>query len=533
MADPIIIEIVPLGNLANRIIQYLVALKLQDALPGAILSNIQLPELELVLPLVEYDATRSDSLTIEVFEYVDVERIIVLARTGAFRHLRLGNYCQIFANLPPLDRCRAVLAGLSEKASAPTSYGDDTIVINVRASEILDGVAHYPLLPIAFYRDIVALSGRKPVFMGQIDDSDYCLALKRAFPTAGFVASAGLYNDFESMRSCRHLVIPASTFSWLAAWLSTAETIVLPMVGFFNPCFMPDTDLLPLDDPRFQFWSFPFYFGLPSPEFLAFQHRLDGSWRRETADRIRHIRSARPLLPRDPLAELALVDPDATRHFFSFDYRTVGYAGPFNSFFDRLATQTSRIMHFDEFFYVHEYPDAGRDITDGWYEDAFRHYVQAGRRMGYLPRQRDLPNIVRGVESTASSVASELEGSAAEQAARATDGAIATGCALRTAVEDQPWWMVDLGREHLITDFYVHYGNDSDGLAHVVTPLDVEFSTDGKTWQRVRRWTERNQTQRWYPRPGMSSRYVRLIARAVAALELRAIEIFGEPCEPE
>ena len=540
MEAPLIIEVVPMGNLANRLIQYLAALEIQIRVPGALLSNIRLPEIGIVVPWVEYDPARQDSLTLRDHEFLDIQRVALLVHRGAIRHLRLWNYCQRIENLPRVDVCRRALAAMSRRAEADEPYGDDFIVINIRAAEILQGVLHYPLLPIDFYRDIIDRSRKRPIFMGQIDDSDYCIALKCAFPDAVFHTSQGVLHDFEMMRTCSHLVISISTFSWLAGWLSTAKTVVLPMVGLFNRCFMFDTDLLPLDDPRYEFWSFPTYFGMPSPEFLRFQHRLANTWRRESVQRVRHILSARPLIRRNPLSELEFVQPYCVNVFFQHDLKPLHFDGAYNSLLERKVSQAYRIMDFDQYFYCHQYLDAARDITDGWYEDAFHHYVLSGSKLGYLPRQRELPNIGRGKKAQVSSVALEsAEGPADVQAARAVDGEVRRGYAFRTKEEDSPWWMVDLGGEHEITDVFIYNRDDQLGHADAATPLEIELSSNGINWVTIhtcmsdRPFGDNSKTEalRWYPRPSVTGRFVRLIVRRTTTLHLRCIEIYGQPLE--
>jgi hypothetical protein len=62
--------------------------------------------------------------------------------------------------------------------------------------------------------------------------------------------------DFGVLRASRHLCVAISTFSWLAAWLSEARTIHLPVAGALHPRQRPDMDLLPVADPRYRFHLF-------------------------------------------------------------------------------------------------------------------------------------------------------------------------------------------------------------------------------------------------------------------------------------
>lgn len=56
---------------------------------------------------------------------------------------------------------------------------------------MLDGILHYPLVPIGFYQDIVATTGLRPVIMGQIEPSFYCEELIDNFPGARVIPSQG------------------------------------------------------------------------------------------------------------------------------------------------------------------------------------------------------------------------------------------------------------------------------------------------------------------------------------------------------
>lgn len=538
MPPSLIIEIVPMGNLANRIIQYLAAIEIQRRVPDAVLSGVHLPELGIETGRLEYDTDAADSLTLRDYEFLDVARVVLLQRRGAIRHVRLWNYCQRVDALPPLDVARDALAMISELAGPVDLLGDDVIVVNIRAAEILTGVIHYPLLPIGFYQDVVARSGRRPVFLGQIDDSDYCRALRAAFPDAEFRTSQGALRDFETMRCCSHLVLSISTFTWLAGWLSSARTIVLPMAGLFNRSFLPDTDLLPLGDERYAFWSFPTYFGMPSPEFLRFEHRLAGTWRRDEPAAIADMLRRRAGLRSDVTRELEFLDPFMAAIFHTHDLVVRPHDGVWNHFFERIEPPTYRIMNFDEYFYCHQYLDAGRAIADGICRDGFDHYVRHGSALGYLPRQIDHPNISRGKPARLSSVATpDAEGTADAQAMRAIDDPVAVGASFRTRDEDAPWWMVDLGGMHEITDMFIHNRDDALGHAAAATPLDIELSEDGAHWTLLHRCASdrpfgdntRTEMLRWYPRPSVAARFVRLIVRRRTTLHLRAIEIYGRP----
>jgi hypothetical protein len=140
-------------------------------------------------------------------------------------------------------------------------FGAEEIVIHIRADDILYGWhPDYQPLPLAYYNRIVKDTGLRPVFVGQMvpDWHPYVGRLRNLFPYARFPFSLGLIEDFERIRRSKHICISVSTYSWLAAWLSDAESIHMPIAGFYNPRFHPDVNLLPVNDKRYHFTLFEY-----------------------------------------------------------------------------------------------------------------------------------------------------------------------------------------------------------------------------------------------------------------------------------
>jgi len=238
------------GGLGNRMFECLFAHRLACEIPGALITGspirewgIRFPEIPLPRPSVTIEGHRPE-----------LPRLLSLVRAGLLRGIETNCLACRMELLPPLDLARA----LFRPVAPPVRHGDDALVINVRAAEIL-GPRHkdYRPLPIAHYERLVAATGLRPVFMGQIGDDPYCEALRARFPDATFEPSRGPMADFATIRAARHVVLPVSTFSWLAAWLSEAETIHLPVIGFFHPRRRAEVDLIPVLDPRYRFHLFP------------------------------------------------------------------------------------------------------------------------------------------------------------------------------------------------------------------------------------------------------------------------------------
>jgi len=238
------------GGLGNRMFECLFAHRLAAELPGARLAGSALGEWGLRLPDLPLPRP---SLAIEGHR-PDLTRLRYLVAQGLVRGIETNCLACRMELLPPADTARALFA----PRRPPVAHGEDTLLINVRAAEIL-GPRHkdYRPLPLAYYERLIAETGLRPVFMGQIGEDPYSAALRARFPAARFEESRGVMEDFATIRSARHLAIPVSTFSWLAAWLSEARTIHLPVIGFFHPRRRPEVNLLPVTDPRYRFHLFP------------------------------------------------------------------------------------------------------------------------------------------------------------------------------------------------------------------------------------------------------------------------------------
>jgi hypothetical protein len=187
---------------------------------------------------------------------VDVERIAYMLNAGIIDGVRCAGF---FNRMNYYETHRNIFAAMfNSDVSQLKSFGDEHLVINIRAGEIMRNIhPDYTPLPFNFYAKLIDETGLMPVFMGQIDGSDYVKRLRAKFPSATFLESQGPDKDFETLRRSKNIVVAVSTFSWLAAWFSDAANIYFPISGFFNPEQRPDIDLIPMNDPRYHFYKFP------------------------------------------------------------------------------------------------------------------------------------------------------------------------------------------------------------------------------------------------------------------------------------
>ena len=237
------------GFLGNRMFEVMLANSLARNLPGTLITGDPLPDWGIQhrrRPLPpRYVKIAGHRIDVGRLRYLFDHNLIDGIETTA-----LGCRMEL---LEPVDRVRALF-----RAPDAEGYGADTLVINVRAAEIL-GCRHkdYRPLPLAFFARLIAETGLRPVFLGQIGDERYSHAIRARFPQAECVPSRGPMQDFAVLRASAHLCIGISTFSWLAAWLSNAQTIHLPIAGMLHPRQRAEVDLLPVTDPRYRFHLFP------------------------------------------------------------------------------------------------------------------------------------------------------------------------------------------------------------------------------------------------------------------------------------
>lgn len=246
------ILVLPIGNLGNQMLQTMLLEALRRRLPELQVEGIDLPEWN-VRPAPSAPIG-SPALRL-IGQYVDVPLIERMLRAGLIHELEfaaLGFRMEHY--LPPSE----YRPSFPRRPMGVPEFLSTSLLINVRGAETLGDVhADYGPMPIAFYRQVVEETKLPPIFMGQVGTDAYSDALRAAFPTAPIIESRGAMADFELMRSARHVVVSVSTFSWLAAWLSDAQTVHLPVLGMLNPEQREDIDLLPVSDERYRFYRFP------------------------------------------------------------------------------------------------------------------------------------------------------------------------------------------------------------------------------------------------------------------------------------
>ncbi len=380
-----------MGNLANRMIQHMASLALQARIPGSRLSNVRLPE----WGVVHEEIALTEPVLRWPGENVGIERTAARVLSGEFRDVSLAGYLQNVGNLLPPDEYR----GHYRNGPPPfLRVAADEILVSLRMREVLTGFyPFYTLLPVGFYRGIVARTGLRPVFFGQLTPCGYLDALRSAFPDARFVDGRGAMEDFAVLRAARHLCLSVSTFSWVAAYIGEAERIVLPMHGLLSPAscasFGTDLDLVPRDDPRYDHVLFPVDYAVPAERVLDHHATLEGRWRHVPADEIRSILDGSFCAPRRIADYEALFDPD----YYARTHREVGQAvadGRYGQAGHHYALhgfeENRACFALDPAFYASSYPEAADAVAGGRFLDLHHFHAATGRARGYRTTPRSL-----------------------------------------------------------------------------------------------------------------------------------------------
>jgi hypothetical protein len=245
------IVLCPTGNLGNQMLQLISAMSLRKSVPGLQISGYEMPLWNL--GNVRYSRRLPFIPKLGGF-HPDTDELCALFNSGAVRIARLRG---IACDCTVYDDIEIFRALFKPPDLAIESTGPEELLISVRGEEILQAIhTGYGPIRIGFYRSLIETTGLRPVFFGQLGSDYYSSLLRASFPQARFVPSRGVMADFETIRRASHIALSVSTFAWLAAWLSHATTIHMPLLGSFNPLQRPDIWLCPLDDQRYRFYAF-------------------------------------------------------------------------------------------------------------------------------------------------------------------------------------------------------------------------------------------------------------------------------------
>jgi hypothetical protein len=397
-----------MGNVGNRMIQYLIARSIAARVGEVRYSAVDLRDFGIVHPPAEGSFPSTEVVTGQT---VELDRLARALACGALQRVDIRTYGQRLCNFLPAQAYRKdfLVADPPEPAA-----GAGELLINIRQGDILDG--HHPdyvLTPIAFIESVIDETGLSPVFLGQLEQSPYMTALRSRFPTARYLPSQGPATDFYRIRQCQHILPAISTFSWLAAWLSSAERIYQPVLGLMHPLQNRGVNLLPLDDPRYRFYYFPVHYAAPVDHFQAAHRAIDGLWRYLPADAVAKLVAREPP-PRDRAAYLDAFDeafylavhPDIAQAIAlgnlpsgRYHYETCGF------------DEGRAGFALDRAWYCRNYPIAAIELSLGDYLDADQHWLSIGRSRGYrrgIEQKTGRPSPATGVRRPARKAEKQL-----------------------------------------------------------------------------------------------------------------------------
>ena len=381
------------GNPGNVMFNYLAALRLRNVIGHGRIVGVELPMWNIAIA----DEAKSGKPTLHLprdLEHrtrgrVPFHGVADRLRRNAISQIELEGYCQHTDNLPvrgSFDEERL----FDGSGSDAVGYGDDTLLISLRGSEILNAIhSDYTLLPVEFYVDIVRRTGLTPVFFGQFGDNPYVEALRAALPQAVFQPGRNPLHDFEVIRRSRNICLSVSTFAWLAGWLSHASRIIMPVTGLFHPNQHRQSWFITRGDTRYEHYLFPINRAVPVSTYRRAHDAIGRQWRAISEPALTEMLSGPP---RQPIRLDRYIPVFDATHYVSVrpDQRGNREAHGDNAVLDHFIAEGfwAGVVPFDidRQWYCEAYPDAAVSIGSNEYADEAHHYVEVGRDRGYRPR---------------------------------------------------------------------------------------------------------------------------------------------------
>jgi capsular polysaccharide biosynthesis protein len=381
-ARPRVLDLHMHGGVAERAMQYLTARHIAEKSEGCALSGVVLPEWGIENVVIEGEP--DDSGIGVVGEWVNVDGIATTLRAGFKDRIGLRTQARWLSNFPDVEVSRSLLPANDKDVSG---FQTEYLVAHIELP--VDGDANRVLLPIDFYEELAQSTGLRLVFLGELDSSAYCRALRERFPDAVF-QYASPTQIFHTLRHSVNLVPAVTSFSWLAAWLSRADRILLAVDGFLHPVQNPMIELLPENDSRYDFYLFPINYAASANGFDQAHAALRNRWRRLARSEIACLRT------RHRPKRFENFAPHFDEDFYLRRYRDVAAAIAAGRFQDGLEHYRRCGFHegrcgfsFDTQWYSVNYPQAAVDVGEGLYVDLRHHFVETGCLCGYKTRPSD------------------------------------------------------------------------------------------------------------------------------------------------
>jgi hypothetical protein len=373
-----IIHVAGSGNIGNQMIRAMSAMSIAERVEGARLSGISLPEWNILHPVIPRSSGVLETFSSARHMDINADHLVQMMRMGRIHRIELSSYAQHLSNFLPVEYYRNIF--IDPRLDIP-KFGENDLVINIRGGETLRAIhADYTLVPVEFYQEVVSQTKLRPVFMGQIDSNPYTDRLRQVFPNAEYLPSQGVMEDFSIIRNAKNIIISVSTFSWLAAWLSNADRIILPVSGFLSPTQFSEIDLLPTNDPRYEYYLFPINYAVPVDQHEAAHRAMNGLWRKIAPEDISSIRRKMPEVVVDRGKYISRFDEEFYLSTYPDVKRAVETGRSFKSGLDHYSVTgfyAGRLpFSFNRVEYVIKYPQAAVAIANGAYMNPLHHYIE-------------------------------------------------------------------------------------------------------------------------------------------------------------
>jgi hypothetical protein len=381
-ADERVFHLEPLGSLAMRMLDYMVALKFVSLMPGCRISNANLPAWGIHIP-----AIGSPGMVVRERheQAIDLRAVAAAMHAGRIRRIDWTGYALRLEHLLPREHYIDVFT----PARMQPGYGSEYLVCHLPDDGALDFLApNQPLTPVEFFEELIRQTGLQPVFIGQTAPDAYTLRLRGQFPNAEFVEIQDDAIGFEIIRQSSNIVVGTSVLAWLAAWLSRADNIFMTVNGLFNPMQCPDVDLLPYGDDRYRFFLFPINYAVPLDQHIGVHQRIAPFWRLLSHDTLKRQFELAPRFERRLDTMVATFDEQYYLASNS-DVAEVVKAGVLRDGLDHYIGYGFQERRYpfplDATWYATQYPMAGFEVAQGDYTDFTHHYVAIGKERGYAP----------------------------------------------------------------------------------------------------------------------------------------------------
>lgn len=372
------------GNPGNIMMMYLSALKLKSYIPNSFISNIDIPIFNINIPDMNTSGLglhNKQTTNSKQHGYVPVSGLSYAASVTNASFVSLEGFCQHVDNFP--KKSEVDYDKLFPPLNGENGGTENDIVINIRGGDILQGIhPHYCLIPPEFYSFVINKTKKLPIFYGQLDDSPYMRELRNRFPTARFIESRGVREDFDFIRKSKHIIPCLSTFSWMASWLSKATSIHFPVAGVLNPMQHDSSMLVPLQDSRYHFYLFPHFYALHVDQYKEYIDPIRQSWEPIDKKNLSEIIKNDVTNIDDYICSLDIDDYLSMYHDQNNNFNKFGAVGIFNEYMNNGFFEKKYPIKLDVPFYTRKYPQVAKDLAHRRYTTAEDHYVFIGRYMG-------------------------------------------------------------------------------------------------------------------------------------------------------